>query len=72
MTTLYTNLSLYITFTMIYYIRQEYFVKVSHHYITSDLFIAIAMWTHWLVLIEKNVRKHKSNNVMFTFSFVLR
>ncbi len=31
MTTLYTNWSLYITFTMIYYIRHEYFVKVSRH-----------------------------------------
>ncbi len=35
MTTLFTNLSLYITFTMIYYIRQEPFVKVYHHYLTS-------------------------------------
>ncbi len=47
MTTLYTNLSLYITFTMIYYIRQEYFCKsfTSQSYIRrkSGLFIANAM-----------------------------
>ncbi len=35
MTTLYTNWSLYITFTMIYYISKNNFVKVSHHYLTS-------------------------------------
>ncbi len=33
-TTLYTNWSLYITFTMIYYNKNN-FVNVSHHYITS-------------------------------------
>ncbi len=32
MTTLYINLSLYITFTMIYYIVKNNFVNVSHHY----------------------------------------
>ncbi len=36
MTTLYTNLSLCIIFTMIYYILDKNnFVKVSHHYLTS-------------------------------------
>ncbi len=38
MTNLYTNWSLYITFTMIYYIIILYknnFVKCSHHYLTS-------------------------------------
>ncbi len=36
MTTIFTNLSLYITSTMIYYyIRQVLFCKVSHHYLTS-------------------------------------
>ncbi len=54
MTTLYTNLSLYITFTMIYYIRQELFGKCfsSLSYIKriSGLFIANALWTHWHVL----------------------
>ncbi len=35
MTTLYTNLSLYITFTFINYIRQDNFVNVSLHYLTS-------------------------------------
>ncbi len=38
MTTLYTNWSLYITFTMIYYIRQEYFCKrfSSRSYINQE------------------------------------
>ncbi len=36
MTTSYTNLSLYITFTMIYYILDKNnFVNISHHYLTS-------------------------------------
>ncbi len=54
MTTLYTNLSLYITFTMINYIRQESFCKsfssLSYIRRISGLFIANAMWTHWHVL----------------------
>ncbi len=54
MTTLYTNLSLYITFTMIYYIRQEQFCKrfwlLSFIRRISGLFIANAMWTRWHVL----------------------
>ncbi len=54
MTTLYTNWSLYITFTMICYIRQEYFCKslpsLSYIRMISSLFIANAMWTHWHVL----------------------
>ncbi len=51
MTTLYTNLSLYITFTMIYYIRQEKccnsFSSLSYIRKISNLFIPNAMWTHW-------------------------
>ncbi len=51
---LYTNWSLYITFTMIYYIRQELFCNGFSplSYITniSGLLIASAMETHWHVL----------------------
>ncbi len=54
MTNLYTNWSLYITFAMIYYIRQENFCKCfsSLSYIRriSGLFIVNAVWTHWHVL----------------------
>ncbi len=50
MTTLYTNWSLYITFTMIYYIKEEEFFQSlsSLSYIRRilGLFIANAMWTH--------------------------
>ncbi len=54
MTTLYTNWSMYITFAMIYYIRQENicksFASLSYIRRISGLFIANAMWTHWHVL----------------------
>ncbi len=54
MTTLFTNWPLYITFTMIYYIRQEQFCKsfssLSYIRKISSLFIANAMWSHWHVL----------------------
>ncbi len=65
MTTLYTNYSLYITFTMIYYIRQESFCKsfssLSYIRRISGLFIANAMLTHWHVL-----SKMKTNTSLTT------
>ncbi len=43
-----------ITFTMIYYIRQETFCKslssLSYIRRTSGMFIASAMWAHWHIL----------------------
>ncbi len=54
MTKLYTNWSLYITFTMIITLDKNNFVKVSHHYLISGnltrLFIANAIWIHCHVL----------------------